>query len=126
MSKAKNASERETIHFNSAEQIFLSGDYTAAINSLNGFIEKYPKGAKTTQATFYMAESYNKLGKAEAAAKEYMKVMLSGEIDAFSEIATLNYGKLSYQLQRYEESVRAYETLEQIAQLGNNKSEGTI
>ena len=126
LSKAKNASERETIHFNSAEQIFLSGDYTAAINSLNGFIEKYPKGAKTAQATFYMAESYNKLGKAEAAAKEYMKVMLSGEIDAFSEIATLNYGKLSYQLQRYEESVRAYETLEQIAQLGNNKSEGTI
>jgi len=126
LSTAKNASERESILFNSAEQIFLSGDYTAAVNSLNSFLEKYPNGTKTTQARFYVAESYNKLGKAEAAAKEYMKVMLSGQGDAFSEIATLKYGKISYQLQRYEESVRAYETLEQIAQLGNNKSEGII
>ena len=123
LSAVKNASERETILFNSAEQVFLGGDYTAAVNSLVEFLEKYPNGARTSQATFYLAECYNKLGKAEAAAKEYLKVMMRGQGDAFSEIATLNYAKLAYQLQKYEDAVMAYGTLEQIAQLGNNRNE---
>lgn len=125
LSAAKSASERESILFNSAEQVFLSEDYTAAVNSLLGFLEKYPNGAKATQATFYIAESYNKLGKAEAAANEYLKVMLRGEGEAFSEIATLNYASLAYQLQKFEDAAMAYGTLEQIAKLGNNKAVGT-
>ena len=114
--------------FNSAEQVFLSGNYTAALNALQQFLEKYPDGAKSSHAKFYMAESYNKLGKAEAAAQAYMQVMMSStrQEDAFTEIATLNYAKLSFQLQKYDEAVRAYETIEQIAKLGNNKAEGTI
>ena len=128
LSETKSASERETMLFNSAEQVFLSGNYTAALNALQQFLEKYPGGAKTSQAKFYMAESYNKLGKAEAAAQAYMQVMMGDtrQEDAFTEIATLNYAKLSFQLQKYNEAVRAYETIEQIAKLGNNKSEGTI
>lgn len=126
LSQTKSATERETMLFNSAEQVFLSGNYTAALNSLQSFIQKYPDGAKVTHARFYMAESYNKLGKAESAAEAYMDVMMSGNHEAFAEIATLNYGKLSFQLQRYDEAVRAYETLEDIAQLGNNKREGTV
>lgn len=128
LSETKNASEREIMLFNSAEQVFLSGNYTAALNSLQQFLEKYPNGAKTSHAKFYMAESYNKLGKAEDAAKTYMQVMMgsSRQEDAFTEIATLNYAKLSFHLQKYEEAVRAYETIEQIAKLGNNKTEGTI
>lgn len=126
MSQTKSASEREMMLFNSAEQVFLSGDYTAAINALHTFIEKFPQGAKSSHATFYIAESYNKLGKAEAAAEAYMKVMMEGAEGAFAEVSTLNYGKLSYQLQKYEEAARAFETLEQIAQLGNNKLEGSL
>ena len=123
LSTVKNASERETILFNSAEQVFLSEDYAAAVNSLLGFLEKYPDGAKTSHATFYLAECYNKLGKAESAANEYLKVMMRGQGDAFSEVATLSYAKLAYQLQKYEDAVMAYGTLEQIAKLGNNRTE---
>jgi TolA-binding protein len=108
--------------FNAAEQIFLGENYTDALNSLNSFINKYPDGAKATQAYFYLAECYNKLGKPEKAADYYYKVM-EGGIGAFSEIATLNYGKLSYRLERYQEASEAFETLEKIAQLGNNKEE---
>ena len=128
LSETKTASERETMLFNSAEQVFLSGDYTAAINALQQFLEKYPAGAKRIQATFYMAESYNKLGKAEAAAQQYLKVMMAEGMteDAFTEIATLNYGKLSYQLQKYKEAARAFESLQQIAKLGNNRMEGIL
>ena len=42
---------------------------------------------------------------------------------AFSEIATLNYGRLSYSLERFQEAVNAYATLDKIAQLENNRLE---
>lgn len=125
LSTVKSADEKENMIFNSAQQIFLSEDYPAAISALTSYLEKYPQGANSLQGMFYIAESLNKLGKAEQAAQQYLKVMESGD-GAFTEIATLNYGKLSYQLQKYSEAAKAYHSLEQIAKLGNNKSEGTI
>ena len=41
---------------------------------------------------------------------------------AFTELSTLNYGRLSYQLERYDEAIKAYETLSKIAILDNNKN----
>ena len=125
LSTVKTEDEKESMIFNSAQQIFLSEDYPGAISALTSYLEKYPQGANSLQAMFYVAESFNKLGKAEQAAQQYLKVMESGE-GAFTEIATLNYGKLSYQLQKYEEASRAYQSLEQIALLGNNKAEASI
>ncbi len=122
LSTIKSAGERETMLFNSAEQIFLGEDYQGALNALTNFISNYPDGAKTPNANFYIAECYKNLGKPEKAAEHYYKVMESGE-GAFSEIATLNYGRISYDLEHYEEAVNAYETLYRIAQLGNNKAE---
>lgn len=122
LSATKTEDEKESMLFNAAEQVFLGENYTDALNSLNSFIKRYPDGSKATQAYFYIAECYNKLGKPEKAADYYYKVM-EGGIGAFSEIATLNYGKLSYQLERYQEAAEAFETLEKIAQLGNNREE---
>ena len=125
LSTIKSEDERENMIFNSAQQIFLSENYPGAISALTSYLEKYPQGANCVQAMFYIAESFNKLGKAEQAAQQYLNVMEKGE-GAFTEIATLNYGKLSYQLQKYPEAVKAYQSLELIAQLGNNKYEASI
>lgn len=125
LSTTKTAGERESMLFNSAEQIFLGENYTSALNRLTSFIHKYPNGTYTPQANFYIAECYNKIGKPEDAANAYYKVMMSGE-GAFSEIATLNYGKICYNLERYPEAIKAYETLSRIAILENNKTEAQI
>ena len=122
LSKVKTAGEKETMLFNSAEQTFLSGDYTAALNSLNRFLKNYPNGQYSTQVYFYIAECYNKSGKFEYAADAYHRVMENGE-GAFSEIATLNYGRICFKLERWEQAIKAYETLSQIAKLDNNKLE---
>ncbi len=120
LSSIKSQDEKETMLFNSAEQIFLSGNYTAALAALNSFINSYPNGNKAAHANFYIAECYNSEGKREQAAEFYYKVMETQD-GAFSEIATLNYGRLSYSLERYTEAVSAFETLSKIAKLENNK-----
>ncbi len=120
LSSIKSQDEKENMLFNSAEQMFLSGNSTAALAALNSFITAYPNGNKAAQANFYIAECYNNEGKIEKAAEHYYKVMETQD-GAFSEIATLNYGRLSYTLERYVEAVDAFETLSKIAQLENNK-----
>lgn len=125
MSSIKSADEKEMMLFNSAEQIFLGGHYQEALNSLQSFIEKYPDGAKTAQAYFYLGETLSKLGKRELAADAYLKVMKMGN-GSFAELSTLYYGRICLSLEQYDKSIGAFETLSQIAKLENNKYEALV
>lgn len=122
LSSVKSADEKESMLFNSAEQIYLSANYTGALDALLSYLRKYPEGAKRANAYFYIADCYDKSGKAERAAEYYFKVMETGD-ESFSELATLNYATLSYKLQNYSDAAAAYETLEKVAKLDNNKKE---
>lgn len=122
---SQSLGDKETLIFNAAEQSVLNKNYASAINSLNSYLQKYPNGGKIEQAYFYLGECYNKTDKKEQAADAYYNVMKKGE-GAFSELSTLNYGKLSMELERYDEALKAYQTLEQIAKLENNKRTASI
>ncbi|MEF9931829.1 MAG: tetratricopeptide repeat protein, partial [Bacteroidales bacterium] len=95
-------------------------NYNTALNALTSFVNKYPTGNYAQQANFYIAECYYKMGKLEYAADAYYKVMMGGE-GASSEVATMNYGKISYQLERYPQAIKAYETLSKIIKINNMK-----
>lgn len=125
MSSIKTADEKEMMLFNSAEQIFLGGHYQEALNALQAFIDKYPEGAKTAQAYFYLGETLSKLGKRELAADAYYHVMKMGE-GAFAELSTLYYGRICLSLEQYDKAVDAFETLSQIANLENNQYEALV
>ncbi|MDP3399013.1 MAG: tetratricopeptide repeat protein [Bacteroidales bacterium] len=125
LSKVRTTDERELIIFSSAEKHFLSGNYAQAVSSLNSFIKSYPTGTKAAQAYFYLGESYQKTGKPELALDAFLKVMEIGE-GSFTELATLNYARISYQIENYRQANKAYSTLSRIAQLENNKVEAQI
>ena len=125
MSSAKTAGEKETMLFNSAEQIFLDGNMQKAIVSLKRFISKYPESSKVIQSDFYIAEAYHKIDKPEEAAAYYLKVMQNGE-GSFREISTLSYAKICYSLQDYQKAISAYESLQSIATLENNKFDALV
>lgn len=122
ISSAKSPDERELMIFNSAEKQYLSGNYPSAVASLTSFLNRYPDGAKSSQACFYLGESLQKTGKPEQARDAYLKVMEKGA-GSFSELATLNYARISYSLQDYTEALKGYSTLSLIAMLENNKTE---
>jgi len=125
LSQSRSTSERELIVFSSAERQFISGNYASAVSSLNSFLKSYPKGGKAAQAWFYLGESLLKTGKPELAQDAYMEVMNIGD-ESFAELATLNYARISYQLENYSQAVKAYSTLGIIAKLENNKAEAQI
>jgi len=122
LSSTKSSDQRELILFNSAENLFLSGDYTGAITSLKSFLTTYPDGEKSSHVHFYLGESYVKTNRPELALDSFLKVMEHSE-GSFAELATLNYAKISYQLEKYDDAAKAYSSLSRIAKLENNIKE---
>lgn len=116
----KSEDEKEDMIFAAAEQLFLKGDYQAALVSLNSYLKQYPSGARRSQAYFYIAESQKSLERYEKALDAYYKVMQIGE-GAFAESATLNYAEISYRLERYMQAYEGFSTLEGIAVSDNNR-----
>lgn len=115
----KSADEKETMIFNSAEQIFLSENYQKALVSLHSYVDKYPDGQYVYKADFYMAESYKGLGMLEQASDSYKKVISEGE-GSFVELSMLNFANIAYKLERWEDAYGGYSSLHSSALLENN------
>ncbi len=113
--------EREDMIFNSAEQIFLAGNYGKALTALGDYLEKYPEGVKKAEAEFYIAESYRNMGQNENARDYYASVMKYGSGSTL-ELAIVRYSELSYTLQNYESAYYGYERLLAEAQIQSNKT----
>ncbi|HIZ87240.1 MAG TPA: tetratricopeptide repeat protein [Candidatus Coprenecus pullistercoris] len=120
LSAVKTSDEKELMMFNAVEQIYLSGDYKSALKSLRSFIEQYPDGEKTPAAYFYLGESLYATGSKEAAAEAYAEVMDKGQ-GAFVELSTLQYARISYELEKYGKAASSYERLLSIAVIDNNR-----
>ena len=103
--------EREQIFFNSAEQVFLSGNYQKALVSIQKYLDAYPNGNHLTEAWFYAAESYNALSQKENAVDYYSKVMGAFDAGTLLERSALMYAQLSFGLEHYADAYKGYATL---------------
>ena len=121
----KSADEKEQMLFNAGEQLFLNGSHNEALRSFRALLKEYPNGAKSIQAHFYIAESLRLSGKEEEATDEYLTVMRMGS-GSFAEQATLQYARISYRLEKYNQATTGYESLSEIAILENNKIEAEV
>ena len=118
----KSSAEKESIYFNTAEQIYLAGNYNQAVNYLRKYISDYPDGARRGDATFYLADSYSRLGdkeKACACFEDALKYLKQG---SFAESAALNYAVLSFGLERFEDALKGYTRLNDTAQMTENRA----
>ena len=124
--KDKSESEKESMYFNAAEQVFLTENYGKALASLQNYLERYPEGTKVPQADFYVAECYRNIGKKEQACEWYKKAVELGEGTSFAETAMLNFSRLSYELQRYKDAFGGYSSLLEDAKIENNRHSARV
>ena len=116
----KTEAEKEQIYFNSAEQIYLSGNYQKALVSLEKYFEAYPAGEHATEARFYEAECYSALGQKENAVDSYAKVMTAPDAGSLLEPSILNYASISYSLEHYGDAFNGYTMLRERAKMDEN------
>ncbi|MCL1974268.1 MAG: tetratricopeptide repeat protein [Bacteroidetes bacterium] len=121
----KTADQQEQMMFDAGERLFLNGAYTEALKSFRDLLKQYPDGSQNAQTHFYIAECLLQNGKDEEAADAYLTAMRNGS-GSFAEQAILQYARISYRLEKFEEARKGYETLSEIALLEKNKAEAEI
>lgn len=119
-SSLKTEAEKERMIFNSAEQFYLSEDYSRALTTTGDFLARYPHSAMAADAWFYKAECYRNLGHKEDACDAYSKAVELGSA-SYSEIAMLNFANISYSLQRYDAAYGGYAALRDNARMETNR-----
>ncbi len=117
LAQSRSDSDREKMYFNTAEQLYLAGNYQQAIPTLRSYLEGYPGAADRLQAEFYLAESYNAQGDKEKAVEAYARAAASDSLTSFTEIARLRYAELSYGLERYQDAFEGYRRLAATARM---------
>ena len=116
----RTEAQKEEVYFSSAEQIFLSGEWQKAINTLGAYLEAYPGTPNFAKAHFYIADSYRNLGNNQSASDEYQIALEGGLSGAMEESATLNYARVDYALGNYAKSYTSYKKLSEIARMEEN------
>ena len=116
----KTDDEKESMIFNSAEQVFLTENYQKALTSLQAYLEKFPAGKYAYKADYYIAESYRMLGKYEQACDGYSKV-IGTEESAYVEQAMLHFSNISFKLEKWEDAFGGYSSLYSVAAVQNNR-----
>ena len=122
LSVGKTPKEQESIYFNTAEQIYLSGGYDRAVTSFQKYLQDYPQGEKRGDAWFYLADSFRALSEKERACAAYKMATKELKEGSFAETAAYNYAKLSFELQHYADAYEGFCILQDIAKMDENKA----
>ena len=121
LAAGKSDSDKEDLYFNTAEQVYLAGNYSQAAASLQKYLDTYPDGRHVTNAYFYLAESYAAMDNKEKACDYYDKVIASSDAGSFAETSMLRSGELNYSLERYQAAYDVYLRLRDNAKLDGNR-----
>ena len=123
LASGKTESDKDDLYFNTAEQVFLSGNYVQAASSLQKYLDTYPNGSHVTAARFYLAESHAALGNKEKACDLYEKVASAYDAGSFAESSLLHLAELSYSMERYLKAYSAYRDLRDKTVMDANRRE---
>ncbi len=121
--KVISISEADSLTYASAELKYSNNDCTGAINSFSNYLAKYPQGAYSLEANFYMSECYAKNKDWQNAVKGYEMVVSQGS-SRFAERAAFAVSRIYYfELKDYAKSKIYFSQLRDLATTPENQLE---
>lgn len=115
---ALSVSEKDSLTYFSAEQLYLKGDYEKAKKHFSDYIRDFASGAYILESYYYKALSQLKLND-EKGALESFSFINSRPANKFSEESQVQSGRIQLKNKNYQEALIHYRALE--TQLGTQK-----
>lgn len=114
--------DKAQMYFNTAEQVFLNGNYSQAIVLFQKYLNEWPGAAQAALAHFYIAESRRQLNLGEDACDSYAAALALAPDASFAENARVNYAALLFAMERYMEAYAVYSDLLRLSRFQSNKT----
>lgn len=112
--------EIEKTLYNSAEKKFIEGNKNVALKLFEEYLDLYPEGPFSKEATYYLAEIYFEKQKSDEALLAYQS-LITGEISVYSEKALTRIIILLKNKNQKIEAIKYMEKLLEIASFEENK-----
>ncbi len=117
--------EQDSLSYVTAERYYMDSKCDAAIKSFQSYLNRYPEGMFVLNANYYMADCLYKNGDKYDALRAYNQVTTRAK-NIFTEDALIRSGEINYGMQKYSEALRAFENLETVAEIEENRLEAKI
>lgn len=110
---------QDSITYEAAEQLYMKGDNSNAARSFDEYLKKFPEGYFVLNATFYKAET-------DYRNKDFIKALSGYELviekprNLFTERSLLRAATVQYGNKNFEEALKHYVRLEEIADFRDN------
>jgi TolA-binding protein len=115
-----NMAEKDSLLYNSGENLYISGKYDKATEVFRNYIGQFPNGSFLQNAQFYLAECLGKAGNSDEALKMFSSVAGAPD-NQFTEQALIEAAKIYYNKEDYNSSLDYYSRLEKAAVNNENK-----
>lgn len=113
-------SEQDSLTYIAAERLFTRGDFEGAKNSMANYLRKYPAGAFSTQANYYLAKiAFDRKEYAEA--KRLFAIVLGSGETKFREEALARKSEIEYLEKDYATAIQTFRELQRVAELRENR-----
>jgi tetratricopeptide (TPR) repeat protein len=111
--------ERDSLTYASAEKVYMSGNWTEAAGLFDSYLDKFPSGRFSLNATYYRGDCNLKLHKNSAAKADFIAVA-GKQKNTFTEAALLSSATLAENDKDYKQAYNLYKQLEDNAEVKSN------
>ena len=114
---ATSVTEQDSVSFATAENFFQQGQYENALQAVNQYIEKFPKGAYLLKANYYGYTSLEKMGRFGIAERRpYFEYIASQPDNDYTDNALLELAGMEEVEDHYAEAKAYYERVLKITE----------
>lgn len=114
-----STAEQDSLTFTAAENLYMAGDCSKSLESMNKYIENYPNGNFLVTAHFYKADCDSKQKNYDQALKSYNYIISKPKSD-FTEQALMGAAEINFNQKDYAAAFDNYSMLEKQAENKNN------
>lgn len=108
------------VEFISAQSLYSSQKYAAAITAFNTFIKQYPNHSSIDEAKFYLADSYFRTKEYKTSKDLYVEILAAK--NPYYKKSLLRVAEISYLLNDPQSAIKYYSELQQIASTNKEKT----
>lgn len=120
-----DATEQDSLTYLAAERLFMRDDGKQAQRAMLDYLQSFPNGAFSTNARYYLAQTYYQEKNYPAAKQEFEKILTAGN-NQFTEETLARLAELQYNDKAYEEALPLYERLQAAATGKSNREAGSL
>jgi TolA-binding protein len=118
-------SEQDSLTYLAAERLLMHNDVKQAQSALSNYLQSFPSGAFSTNAHYYLGQTYYIDKKNALAKQEYEKVLQAGN-NQFTEEAIAHLAELQYNDKEYDKALLSYERLQNTSENKKNRDAGSL